>query len=326
MIRIARPNVRPSIRVYTAKVCTAADRKTKVTGYERELEKATSFFADLTNFNNEEKLTDKNFKFSVYKNTELVQELDALFHTKCAYCESDFGAVSPKDIEHYRPKGEISTGTVKLQPGYWWIAGDFSNLLISCTDCNRPRTHKVPGQAEGSLLGKGTQFPLSDETVRVRAPGGLFTIEDNARLLLNPCIDNPEEHLEFDATGNVQPRLREGIPSRMGEISINVYALRRKGLVEKRLAALGDLAVIIDELNDLVLLSNDLIADGAPRARIDHVGALIEKCTNKLFKMFDREAQYLAAKRDWIRSADLRGAFNALRAFRIEPLDLLNVS
>ena len=55
--------------------------------------------------------------FSVYKHDSVKLALIELFHGKCAYCESPVNAVSARDIEHYRPKGQIDPGTGSLQIG-----------------------------------------------------------------------------------------------------------------------------------------------------------------------------------------------------------------
>jgi hypothetical protein len=44
------------------------------------------------------------FPFRVYKDEEVLREMERLCHGKCAYCESLYAPVAPADIEHYRPK------------------------------------------------------------------------------------------------------------------------------------------------------------------------------------------------------------------------------
>ncbi|AVC45695.1 MULTISPECIES: hypothetical protein [Rhizobium] len=326
MIHVTRAAGQPQIPVYTARTCIASDGQTKLTRYERERELAIAFFTDPRNYSANKKLCKTNFAFAAYKNPELIARLAADFNLKCAYCESDFRAVTPSDIEHYRPKAAITTKTTKLRPGYFWLAGDYANLLISCPDCNRPRGHTVPGQTENTVLGKGSQFPLADETLRARAHDGGIAVEDGVRLLLDPCHDNPEEHLEFDATGNVRPRKRHGVSSAIGATSIDVYALRRKGLVEKRFMVLTDLAAVFDELNQHVAMRNLLQAEASSQELLARNLKLIGGCMAKLFAMFSKKSEYLAAKRDWIRNGDAMGQFAALRAFKIEPLELLTLA
>jgi uncharacterized protein (TIGR02646 family) len=179
----------------------------------------------------------KKFTYSAYKAKEVTKALELLFRGKCAYCESDYLSVQPVDIEHYRPKGGIAVGRKLVKPGYYWLAAEWSNLFPSCIDCNRERTHLFPNIG-AETAGKANKFPIAVEAKRAKAPGE----ESKERpLLLCPCEDQPEEHLEFDHQGNVKHTAR----SRKGKVSIEVYGLRRPGLVQARKAvALNVLACI----------------------------------------------------------------------------------
>ncbi|NRB47356.1 MAG: hypothetical protein HRU41_06760 [Saprospiraceae bacterium] len=191
-------------------------------------------------------------KFSFYKNDTLVSELQRNFFLKCAYCESSFVHVSPADIEHFRPKSAVKidekTGKEKvleLKPGYYWLAADWDNLLLSCIDCNRRRNQDdIDGDGE-TASGKATIFPLADETDRVRDHDTWDDMiakvrqEEKSRLLLNPCVDDPAEHLKFemryDEEGRVQGVFAVALnDSQKGQKSINVYGLNRAGLVWAR--------------------------------------------------------------------------------------------
>src|SRR5260370_33252662 len=71
----------------------------------------------------------KAYEFAKYKEWAVCKALDDLFHGKCAYCESSYRAVDARNVEHFRPKG--SFGKNPTQPGYWWLAAVWSNLLPS---------------------------------------------------------------------------------------------------------------------------------------------------------------------------------------------------
>ena len=107
--------------------------------------------------------TQRRFEFKLYREMEVREALTALFHGKCAYCEARFAAVDPPDIEQFRPKASVTESPE--HPGYWWLASDWDNLLVSCLDCNRVRTH------EGERVGKANRFPLVDERKRAWEPG-----------------------------------------------------------------------------------------------------------------------------------------------------------
>lgn len=318
MISVERSADAAALPCYTQATVKSPDGLAKVTRYARERAAAIAFFTNPANYLNNQKLVQTSFGFQIFKDKQLAGVLSRDFMKKCAYCESKFAAVTPSDIEHYRPKSSVGSGANELKPGYYWLAGDWDNLLISCPDCNRIRTHDVPGQSKGILLGKGSQFPLSDETRRVRTHDGDVLTEADARLLLNPCIDNPEEHLTFDETGIVRS-VFNGIESRKGKSSIDAYALQRKDLVEARRDEINELRSKVDDLQRLVLQHNRLGGLGddvepARAANLEH----IEKVLRGIKAMMLPSAEYVAAKRDWLRRAHESGKLETIQKFGIK--------
>jgi hypothetical protein len=210
----------------------------------------------------------KSYVFKVYGKPDVRDALNHLFHEKCAYCESSYRATAPVDVEHYRPKGAIVINGKKEKPGYYWLAASWDNLLPSCIDCNRARTQRFEGEEDDSEVrevgGKENQFPLADELLRGRDPDAEAG-EEPARLLLNPCKDHPERHLEFLPNGLVRAKRR----SRRGAASIKVYALRRKGLKEERLARLLRLAEQMDDILFLAERHEKTPGDAGLKARLD---------------------------------------------------------
>lgn len=323
MIKINRGPQPAGLKVFTTKSVKALDGVTKVTKADQELEKAIVFFTDPNRFSNEKKLTKDTFTFAVYKDPEIQEQLGVIFRTKCAYCETDFGAVTPKDIEHFRPKSEVSAGNTTLVPGYFWLAGEWDNLLVSCPDCNRGRKHEVPGQPKKVTLGKETQFPLSNEQHRARDRAPLVN-EETVRLLINPCTDQPENHLTFDDKGLIHSRPdANGVESEMGTMSIAVYALQRKPLVESRLKELNRFRGLFDNLNFLVKNHNTLKALGAPSVTLNDNGAQIAKVKGAMVEMLGPKAPYLAMLRDWIRRATTNGECALLEQFGIDLTSLV---
>jgi uncharacterized protein (TIGR02646 family) len=204
-------------------------------------------------------------RFAIYKHPDVVAALTETFAGKCAYCESRYAPMMPVDVEHFRPKGGYEYEGVLQVPGYWWLASEWSNLLPSCIDCNRARTHKFLDRRERALSGKANRFPLSDESKRATAKGE----EKRERaLLLNPCEDRPEKHLGFDEQGLVTARRR----SAKGQTSIEVYGLNRDGLVGARKAELRHLLAAIKrvvEINeDIEKYPNDASFRGRLRAAV----------------------------------------------------------
>jgi uncharacterized protein (TIGR02646 family) len=173
--------------------------------------------------------------------------LRKLYFNKCAYCESrDY----KPDVEHYRPKAEVSIDQPNTH-GYYWLCFNWSNLLPSCDECNRPP-------------GKGTQFPVSG--ARVTSPSFnecLHLIEDHCKLnstylnsegplLLNPELERPEPYLELKWNGRLAGT--DGTNGK-GWSSINTYDLNRGNLIDAR-------AILIDGCRDKIINNLILFRDG----------------------------------------------------------------
>lgn len=179
---------------------------------------------------------------SVYADDRVKAALEELFHGKCAYCESDILAAFDWDVEHFRPKGRVAER--EDHPGYYWLAYNWENLFPSCQHCNQNRKDRPlwEDSALGSAAGKLDQFPLADESTRALGPASDLATEK--RLLIDPCADQPEDHLRFAVDGAVIAVAGD----RQGETSIAVFHLDRRRLRLRRretvVAALFDLKAI----------------------------------------------------------------------------------
>jgi hypothetical protein len=80
--------------------------------------------------------------------------LVAAQHEKCAFCEAKIRHTQPGDVEHFRPQAATrqSKDAPLRKPGYYWLAYEWTNLLLACAECNR--------------RGKGNLFPLRDDARR----------------------------------------------------------------------------------------------------------------------------------------------------------------
>ena len=129
----------------------------------------------------------KGIKQNCYKKAE--PELLDLYYEKCAYCETKYLKNSDNWLEHYRPKSH-----------YYWLAYEWSNLIPTCTKCNRIKKAK---------------FPIIDEKYRVRLPtiknGKLDKtknfvneppLSSERPLLINPEIDDPIFFFNFEIDEN----------------------------------------------------------------------------------------------------------------------------
>jgi len=179
---------------------------------------------------------------------------------KCAYCEADYDATQPSDVEHFRPKGAIDTDAGRIKPGYWWLAATWENLLPSCIRCNRKEKLLLFDGTELSS-GKANLFPLADETRRAAAVGQ--EVHEDP-LLLDPSREDPADHLRFiDDEGHCVAvpvdQNPESVSAKKARASIDIFGLNRAGLVRDRsrymrwaklsLARLEKLAYRLDALH-----------------------------------------------------------------------------
>ncbi len=202
----------------------------------------------------------KTYKFKRYKEDDIVEALERLFHGKCAYCESKYIGTQKMDVEHYRPKGKVNES--QTHPGYWWLALDWDNLLPSCTDCNRRRGQKIAVlEADGTIVftdtmenaGKECAFPVS-------GPYRAWNSQDNLALevplLINPCQHDPDDHFSWHISNTKVPillaKLLGAQPDQKGVSSIEIMGLNRFGLVNERAAVLQQIEVQVKNIYQLI--------------------------------------------------------------------------
>jgi uncharacterized protein (TIGR02646 family) len=157
-------------------------------------------------------------KGGIYADERVRAALEALTGFKCAYCETTLDRVD-WDIEHFRPKGRVKERPE--HPGYYWLAYEWTNLLPACTYCNQNRKEKPVFAAlvAGDSGGKLDQFPIADEAKRAMDHDQDIALEQ--RLLIDPTIDDPAEHLAYLPNGEIFAL--NGSPA--GQKSIEVFRL-----------------------------------------------------------------------------------------------------
>jgi uncharacterized protein (TIGR02646 family) len=274
----------------------------------------------------------KKFDFWVYKSKAIRNELKRIFRGKCAYCEYEIAIRADFDIEHFRPKkavGHSTTGDLR-EPGYYWLAADWHNLMPSCPYCNQERTHEIAGKSGTFTLGKKNQFPLSDESKRLSHPNQKIEEEEKYRLLINPCVDTPEDHLYFvthndnKELGFIKPVLRGGELDPRGEASIIVYALNTKALVDKRHQHAADVIKLLQRLTDKARQYHEAVKKKSEFAD-DFLGDL-QNIIEDLRDMLHPSAMFLGLTRQIIRDYDNRNAFAALKQLGIDPIEMVRKS
>ncbi len=243
---------------------------------------------------------DKPFSFDAYRSDDIKDTLKAIFLGKCAYCESPILTVTDGDIEHFRPKGEIVTPEKKvIKPGYYWLAADWDNLLLSCNNCNRKTTQAVFG-GESFVMGKGNQFPVADESKRCLTHDGDLPAEEAVRLLINPCIDNPEDFFEYLDNGAIRARIHPQPHNiKKAEESIKVFGLLRDPLVNDRKKVIGDIKFIIAGMLEVKEDLADARAN-ADTAKADKLLKRLDRHTSRLQLFLQPDQPYCAVARQMI--------------------------
>ncbi len=193
------------------------------------------------------------FDGGIYGHRTVKEALVAAQHSKCCFCESKVGMDG--DVEHYRPKAGFSQGARRRieGPGYYWLAYEWSNLLLSCSICNQRF--------------KRSLFPLADPATRARNHRGDTSRE--APLFIDPAETDPEEHIGF----------RREIPfpvngSPRGTATIRALGLDREILNERRRDELTELEV----LHKLVQLEPGATSD--LRALIDEAREILARAVS----------------------------------------------
>ena len=143
--------------------------------------------------------------------------------------------------------------------------------------------------------------------------------EEPARLLLDPCVDEPVEFLTFDDRGLIYRRVdAAGKVQEKGKVSIDVYALQPKGLVEARLRVINDVIFQFEQLRIAAVELSTLKEEGAADARIEGKRDQIARsgCTwpRALHPM-----RRISAWSDYIRRTKAAGGFDDLIRAGIDP-------
>lgn len=198
------------------------------------------------------------FDRTVYGPKSVKDALLEAQHHKCCFCETKLGHADHGDVEHFRPKGGWQQDETDAlhQPGYYWLAYEWSNLYASCSICNTSH--------------KGNFFPLADPATRNTHYDA--DIASEVPLLLDPAgPDNPEDHIGF--RGEFVYPIND---SARGDATIRICGLDREHLEEDRrrsLATVRSVLVILhhkdttaEERDDALRLLDEALSDAGEYA------------------------------------------------------------
>jgi uncharacterized protein (TIGR02646 family) len=210
--------VRPEPRVFQSKRVTAARQAARV------------FFSRRADSRVQER---HSFDTALW--ARFAPDVLRFFDGKCAYCESALSSPSSGNLDQFRPAAEFVGADGKADgDGYWWLAYEWSNLYAACETCRK---------------NKHTQFPIAGSRARPGLRGPRLALEKP--LLLDPCRDNPMQHLRFERDGTVvhSPMGPEtsGLPTaNRGQTTITVFGLNRPELVAARQQVSAKLFVTLE--------------------------------------------------------------------------------
>ncbi len=256
MIRIVRPKRGPAV----LRTKGTARRRAHSLSYSR---KSADYDSGARLF---------SFDSAIYAHAEVKETLLAMQHGKCAFCESKIEHISYGDVEHFRPKGGVKQASEAplIRPGYYWLAYDWSNLLLSCQLCNQRH--------------KGNLFPLADPAARAR--NHRADIDGESPMFIDPASDAPETLLGFRA--EVAYGLDDG---GRGDATQKALELNRPALLERRRDLYQQLRALFD-----------VIAIGEARPGDPLLAPLAAQSRQILEQRVDDSAEYAGMIRSALRN------------------------
>ena len=147
----------------------------------------------------------------------LIDDIANSFGNKCPFCECKLTTSDEVDLLFFRPLNN----SLQVREGvpdkwhYFWLVWEWSNIFPACLNCVAIRGRWFPTEfKERTKIGAVDEEELSDE----------------GALILDPCRDNPMEHLLFLEDGRIEPKYN----STKGDLTIKAFDLNRENLVTAR--------------------------------------------------------------------------------------------
>ena len=233
------------------------------------------------------KASDTYYRGDFEDDESVLHALFKLYHYKCAYCEAELSnCQSALQVEHYRPKKANPAGeNVAVDPSrhhksYYWLAYEWSNLLLSCSTCNGGKGSKFPidGQRQ-----EGPQAPsnFKDPSCLLAFLADQPVYINEKPLLLNPELDEPSQHFGFTTKGSLLLRTKRAKETaKLCKLNRELLCSDRKKILDKLLLEFKEAAA-------------QLIFSKIDKAKINPVRRLLFK------PLFDRVASFGAANQQY---------------------------
>lgn len=153
----------------------------------------------------------------------LLPHFRTMFHGKCAYCEQIAKHPLQPCLDYWRPERNAIRKDKEVERDcYTWLGSNKENLYFACTECVRYRM---------SLFFTKTTLNFN----QIQGKDIEFLNREEEPLLLDPCKDNPWEHLGVDLTAVQSTKTLPLTPlSEKGAFTIDAFQLNRYQLAYQR--------------------------------------------------------------------------------------------
>lgn len=160
------------------------------------------------------------------RDRQCLNALFTLFRKKCAYCESPIHSTSIL-VDLFRPRAVEGSHL-----HYGWLTFEWDNYMLACPACNKA---------------KKNAFPVNGQRADILSSIAVLR-ETERHLLIDPCYDQPNEHITFDTSGEALALTERGTTT------IRVLELNRPTLVGARRNRLNEVRAVLEELQEMLSL------------------------------------------------------------------------
>ena len=213
---------------------------------------------------------------ALWSDPSVRRDLSRMHNGRCCYCERLRDEKRESDIEHFRPKARIAEEGPD-EPGYWWLAYEWTNLFFACKACNEEF--------------KKTQFPIRG--VRATCPDD--SLEEEMPVLLDPAQDPVDTAIGFDWIAQAQTVWVCGVgeDEERAMNTARLIGLNRPRLLKERWSA----------LQPLKMTANNMIK----ALEMNFNSNYIEKVATEIKRVTSRRGKvpFVAMKRYYFRSVGL---------------------
>jgi uncharacterized protein (TIGR02646 family) len=228
------------------------------------------------------------FEFDITPVRAAKEQLAKEFNHKCAYCESPIERITDADLEFFRPKSAKGLNDEFSNDHYWWLYYEWKNIFYCCSVCNRT---------------KSNWFPVEGKRIPVKTPYAEGIKKEN-NLLIDPCNEDPEAHLDFNFSGSIFPRTQKGKWT-IETLQLNRHALREARKMSIR-SVQGAITKLFTGLLNKLFPSNKAIRQDAEvgptveyierllknNSEIPYAGAL-RNCLKRIIMTYPRKDRHI---------------------------------